>query len=313
MQKDNINYLAVGSFVLAMLLLLLFSLYKITGKGTATDKYYVSYTEVAGIHNGSTVTYGGFEIGKVMDVTPERVKNETRYRLTLGVRKGWPIPSDSTAQIVAPSVLAEKQIDIREGNSNKLLSAGATIKGLPSADIMAIISRLSGEFEELSAGNIQPLITKLNNYLGGIGDDLNQNIPKITQSTNTLLTTLNDSALRLNEILRPENQQRLDTLFVNANEMSESLITLTQHLNATGIQVKHLLKNSNKLVDDNSGDIRQAVTDLRTTLDVLSQNINMIVHNMATTSRNMNEFTHELRRNPSALINSKPATDAAKE
>lgn len=313
MKKDNINYFAVGSFVLAMLVLLLFSLYKITGKGVTTDEYYVNYRDVTGIHEGSTVTYGGFEIGKVNYIQPERVDNETHYRLTLGVRKNWPIPADSSAQIVAPSVLAENQINIREGKSKKLLLPGATITGIASADLMAIMSQLSGEFQELSNGDIRPLIQKLGHYLNNLGEDLNQSIPEITKSTSTLLTTLNDSAIRLNKLLRPENQRQLDRLFVNANEMSESLLTLTQHLNSTGVQVEKLLTNSNKLLDENSGDIRQAVIDLQMTLDVVSQNINSIVHNMAASSRNMNEFTHELRRNPSVLINSKPAIDKAEE
>ena len=303
MQKDNINYLAVGSFVIAMLLLLMVSLYHITGKGTDSDKYYVVYHNVTGINEGSSVTYGGFEVGKILEVTPQRANNETSFRLTLGVRNGWPIPDDSTAQIVSPSILAEKQIDIMEGKSNKLLPSEGTLKGIPAIDMMAMLNMMSGEFEELAEGDIRPLINKIASYLDNIGNDLSNSVPKITENTTQLLATLNQSALRLNEILSHDNQKQFNTLLVNTNDMSESLLSLTQQLNHTGSQINQLISNSNNTLDENRDDIRKSVMDLRVTMDSLSENINSIVHNLNATSRNMNEFTRELRRNLCTYLN----------
>ena len=310
MKKDHINYFAVGSFVLAMLVLLIASLLYISGQGNATDTYHVSYTDISGIHDGTTVTYGGYKIGKIEIVEPVRNEIETRYHITLAVRNGWSIPNDSTAQIVSPGILAEKTIEIHEGNSTTMLTPGDTIKGLPAIDMMAMMNRLSGEFEELADGDIRPLISKLSHYLNDIGDDLNSKIPYITENTHNLLVNLNKSAEGLNELINTENRQHLNSLFKNANEMSQSLITLTQHLNNTGEKVDHLLKHSNQMLDDNGGDIRQAVIDMRKSLEILSQNMNAIVHNMNSSARNMNEFTRELRRNPSIIINSKPPADA---
>ncbi len=309
MKKDHINYFAVGSFVLAMLVLLIASLLYISGQGDATDTYHVSYADISGIHNGTTVTYGGYKIGKIENVEPVRNAEGTRYHITLAVRNGWTIPSDSSAQIASPGILAEKTIEIREGKSKTMLSPGDEIKGLPAIDMMAMLNRLSGEFEELADGDIRPLISKLSHYLNNIGGDLNQKIPDITKGADVLLASLNESAVRLNKLINSENRQHLHSLFKNANEMSESLITLTRHLNNTGEKVDHLLSQSHRLLDDNSGDIRQAVIDMRESLEILSQNMNAIVHNMNASARNMNEFTHELRRNPSIIINSKPPAE----
>ena len=306
MKKDHINYFAVGSFTLAMLVLLISSLLYISGQGDATDTYYVSYTDISGIHDGTTVTYGGYKIGKIERVEPVRNETETRYQITLSIRNGWAIPSDSTAQIVSPGILAEKTIEIHEGKNKTMLSPGDIIRGLPAIDMMAMMNRLSGEFEELAEGDIRPLIGKLSHYLNEIGEDLNHKIPHITENTSTLLVTLNESAVRLNELINSENRQHLHSLFKNANEMSESLITLTRHLNNTGEKVDHLLNQSHQMLDDNGGDIRQAVIDMRKSLEILSQSMNSIVHNMNASARNMNEFTRELRRNPSVIISSKP-------
>lgn len=307
MKKDHINYLAVGSFVLAMLTLLIASLLYISGRGDATDTYYVSYADISGIHDGTTVTYGGYKIGKIENVIPLRDKKGTRYRVTLVIRHHWTIPSDSTAQITSPGILAEKTIEIREGKSTSLLSPGDEIKGLPAVDVMAVMSRLSDKFEKLTDGDIRPLISKLSHYLNNIGDNLNRKIPAITKNTDTLLVSLNESAVRLNKLINAQNRQHLQNLFKNANEMSKSLIILTRHLNSTGEKVDHLLNQSHRLLDDNSGDIRQAVVDMRKSLKILSQNMNAIVHNMNASARNMNEFSRELRRNPSVIISSKPS------
>ncbi len=310
MKKDHINYFAVGSFMLSMLVLLIASLLYISGQGDATDTYHVSYTNIAGIHDGTTVTYGGYKIGKIDSVEPVRNEKETRYHLTLAIHSGWSIPSDSSAQIVSPGILAEKTIEIHEGKSTSMLSPGDTIKGLPAIDMMAMMNRLSGEFEELANGDIRPLISKLSHYLSDIGDDLNNTIPRITENTRSLLVNLNESAEGLNELINAENRQHLHGLFKNANEMSQSLVNLTQHLNNTGEKVDHLLTQSNQMLDNNSDDIRQAVIDMRKSLEILSQSMNAIVHNMNASARNMNEFTRELRRNPSVIINSKPPADS---
>jgi len=309
MKKDHINYFAVGSFMLAMLVLLIASLLYISGQGDATDTYHVSYTDISGIHDGSTVTYGGYKIGKIESVEPVRDEKETRYHLTLAIRSGWSIPDDSSAQIVSPGILAEKAIEIHEGKSTTMLRPGDTLKGLPAIDMMAMMNRLSGEFEELADGDIRPLISKLSHYLNDIGNDLNNTIPHITENTRSLLVNLNKSAEGLNELINAENRQHLHGLFKNANEMSQSLVTLTQHLNNTGEKVDHLLTRSNQMLDNNSDDIRQAVIDMRKSLEILSQSMNAIVHNMNASARNMNEFTRELRRNPSVIINSKPPVD----
>ena len=309
MKQDNINYLAVGGFVLGMLVLLIASLLYISGQGDATDIYHVSYTDIAGIHDGTTVTYGGYKIGKIESVEPLRAEGETRYHVTLAIRAGWQIPDDSTAQIVSPGILAEKTIEIHEGDSRRMLRPGDTIRGLPAVDMMAMMNRLSGEFEELADGDIRPLIQRLGRHLNGIGDALDRDIPRITESTRTLLDRLNASAEQLNGLLDKNNRQHLSSLFRNANEMSVSLKQLTQRLNETGDKVDHLLNQSHKLLDDNDADIRQAVLDMRRSLDILARNMNAIVHNLASSSRNMNEFTRELRRNPSTLINSKPPAD----
>ncbi len=310
MKKDHINYFAVGSFVLAMLALLIASMLYISGRGEAKDTYYVSYTDISGIHDGTTVTYGGYKIGTIENVQPLRDKKGTRYRITLAVHNGWTIPSDSTAQIASPGILAEKTIEIREGKSTSLLSPGDEIKSLPAIDMMAIMNRLSGEFSELTEADIRPLFKSLSHYLNGIGDNLNRQLPQITKDTRTLLTTMNKTAVNMNKLINADSRKHLHSMFKNTNKMSQSLLTLSQRLNDTTDKLDHLMDKSQQLLDDNSDDIRHSIVDMRRNLETLSQNMDAMVHNMNASARNMNELSRELRRNPSLIINSKPTLDS---
>ena len=72
MKQDNINYFAVGLFVIGAMLVLLVALYHITGRGADADDYYVEIKNVAGIRTGSPVTYAGFEIGQLIDMDIHR-------------------------------------------------------------------------------------------------------------------------------------------------------------------------------------------------------------------------------------------------
>ncbi len=49
MKQDTVNYLAVGSFVLAGLGVLLYAMYHLIGGAGAYDLYYTRYGNIAGL------------------------------------------------------------------------------------------------------------------------------------------------------------------------------------------------------------------------------------------------------------------------
>ena len=86
-KRDNINYLAVGSFVLAMGCVLLYGLYRVTGQSGKGDEYLTHFGNVAGIKVGSVVTFEGYEVGNVAAIEPVAHEGRTRYRVALNLRK----------------------------------------------------------------------------------------------------------------------------------------------------------------------------------------------------------------------------------
>jgi len=308
MKRDNINYFYVGCFTLGMLLLLIFVLLKITGRGSDTDFYYTVYDNVSGIRQGTTVTYGGFKVGQLMDITPMREKGKTKYKLKLSVRSGWPIPTDSFVRVVSPGLLAESQIDISEGKSTLLLKPEGLLVSRPSMDMMAVLSSMGGEFSNLNEAGLIPLLKSINKRVNGFGN----NIPEIIGDSRELVTSLNIVSKRLANLFTSENSSHLSNTINNADKIMSNLVSLSSRLDNITEQLQGLVDNSNKLLTDNSEDIHRSMLDLSKALNSVSQNMETIMYNLDVSSRNISEFSHQIRSNPSILLNGKPVKDEVK-
>ena len=112
MKKENTNYFMVGLFVISGFLLLFVMLFKVTGDQSDADEYFVEFANVTGIKDGVVVTYGGYAIGAVNNVQPLLENGQVSYKLSLGVKSGWRITAESSAQIVMPVIISDKRIEI---------------------------------------------------------------------------------------------------------------------------------------------------------------------------------------------------------
>lgn len=306
MKQDHINYFAVGIFVLACLLVLMVTLYRISGGSSNADEYFVELQNVSGIRTGSPVTYAGFQIGQLADIVPVRGQGKTRYRLQLLIKSGWTIPVDSTATIVTPGLLAEKRLDISEGKSQSMLKPGATITGIEAQDMFKLVSNMSAQFQQLTDQGLRPLFDTLNR-------EITTTVPALTQQTAQLLKQLNASAERLLKVMSSADDKRLNAIMNNTESMTSNLLKVSERLSQASAEVNTLLQTTTSMMNENNKDLRQAVLDLRTSMDVVATNINSVVDHIDSTARNMSEFSRQIRTNPGVILNSTPPKDAARQ
>ena len=110
MKNDSINYVLVGTFVVAMVAALLFAIALLTGRTGATDTYYTRYDDATGLKYGSEVLYMGFPVGQVEKIEPVVEGGKVLFELELSVTeklRKWSVPADSVALIVYLSVVVE--------------------------------------------------------------------------------------------------------------------------------------------------------------------------------------------------------------
>lgn len=307
MKRDNINYLAVGIFVLSALVVLLAVLYKLTGRVGDSDPYHVIYGNITGLADGSRVTYEGYQVGFVAGVQPEQGEAGTRYRVELRVKRGWRIPVDSVARIYSAGLLAETVINIEEGASRDWLMPDSEIAGVQGGDLFAALGDIADDLGGLSRDGIRPLLDNLNRTVSGIGGELETRVPRILGDMESMVRKLDQSADGLTRMLDAGNTRRVGNIIADVETTARNFRELSASLQGTQAQLDALLGDAHGIVGDNRDDLRETVQALRRTLDSVAREVDGILYGLEGTSRNMHEFSRELRGNPGLLLKGGPA------
>lgn len=325
MKRDNVNYLVVGLFVVASLCAFLVLMYFVTGRTGPTDRYIAYYENVTGLKFGTGVFYEGYRVGQVERVEPEAGERGMRYKVTLGVAQDWRIPADSIAQVVSSGLIAQVQIEIREGRSDRLLAPGDEIRGLEQTDLFSVLSQAASGITDLSQTGVVPVLENLNYRITQVAEDilkfrqeelspilanldrrLNQDLANQAQ---TVLQSLDASAQRLQRILGPENERRIGQFLGHIDDVALNLNQLVSRIEATRLQMNQVLSGIGQLVTDNDQDVAQAVRgarlsmqEMEATLSTINENIDTVMYHLEGSSRQMHELARALRQNPSRLL-----------
>ena len=309
MKRENVNYLAVGSFVLVAVVLLLGVLYKLTGRVGDSDSYHVHFDNITGLTDGSRVTYEGYQVGFVAGVTPEQGDAGTRYRVELRVKERWKIPTDSVARIYSSGLLAETVINIEEGAARAFLQPGAEIAGLQGGDMFAALGTVADDIGALTRDTLRPLLENIDRQVTDLGGELGTRMPRILNDLESMAHKLDMSADGLNEMLNEQHRRRVGNILVDVEATAKNFHRLSSGLQDTKSELDGLLGDTRDVVGDNREDLRISVLALRRTLDSLSREVETILLDLSGASRNVHEFSREVRHNPGVLLNGRPAAE----
>lgn len=310
MKRDTINYFAVGLVVLAGLAALMLALYRLTAGVGDQDTYYTLYRNVSGVDRGTLVTYEGFVVGQVTGIRPERDAHGTVYEVEFRVKKGWKIPADSVARVYSEGLLADTVIDIAEGGSSQFLVPGATVSSARGVDLFVAMTELAAGFGDLSERSLQPLLAALSQMVEQIGGEIGAKVPRILDDTHDLVKKLDQSATHLSELMNAETTTKAQRILSNVDLAAGDLRSLSEDLGEVRRHSLLLVRKLDQLVTDTQPGLSDAVGALREVLRQLSAYSENILLNLDDTSRNMSEFSRQIRDNPARLLGGPVPTDA---
>ncbi|PKU23982.1 MlaD family protein [Telmatospirillum siberiense] len=313
MRDSRINYVLVGSFVLAMLVALVVSIALLSGRTGRTQAYYVVYDNVGGVKYGTKVLFEGFTIGQVEDITPQRDGGKVKFKLRLGVTDGWQVPEDSVARIAASGLLAAVAIDIKGGSSATLLQPGEQIRSQSGGNLFTAMADIASEVTNLSQTGLRPLIEALNRTVGAFGPILEQRAPQLFDNlvslsadlaakTPKISSNVEQMTSGMNKLFSPDNTRKMEDTIGNVDRTAANLAELTGALHSSKAKVDSLLATLDKAAADNSETVGQGLKDLRYSLQAVARNIDSVTYNLEGTARNMNEFSREIRQDPGLLL-----------
>ncbi len=314
--KQTTTEILVGAFVTAGLAVILVGIFVIRGLGTgALVEYHALYSNVAGIENGTPVKYNGMLVGRVRSLAIDDT-DRSKVRVTFIVRDGTPVTPRTVAKITKADILGDPYVDLHQLESEvggsvrldepgDLLPGGSRVLAGEPFDLQSTLDDAAAAIESLSA-----LATLVKRQVEAVIDD----VRRLLDTTQRLLSEENRA--RIEETLDglsatareiegtiSENRERFDTVMRNAEASSDTLRSASLKIDASLEKVLPRTETLLATADKTLGDIRLLVATADGTLSALdAQRVNDLLDNLDATTRNLAEFSRDLKDRPYRLI-----------
>ncbi len=224
MRRKNFEII-VGIFVVAVLLILGWLTTKM-GKFSLNKKptytLYAAFNDVSGLNVNTRVKVAGVDIGFVKSIGLKNGKAVVQ----LAIYRKYKIPKNSIAVIKTKSLLGEKYLEIRFGNSNEYLQNGQYIaKTISPTDIGTLISNINKVFNQKNRENIAQALERINqlmNNLNGVIKENRATVKMALQQAETAMDNFNKSMDILKQMLK-ENRRDVRVAIENARKSMEEL------------------------------------------------------------------------------------------
>jgi phospholipid/cholesterol/gamma-HCH transport system substrate-binding protein len=131
---------------------------------------------------------------------------------------------------------------------------------------------------------------------------LGKGTPEIVANVEDFTRALNVTLERVDALLSPGNVQKIDRILANLETTTSDFAGVASELNRTRAEIDQLLRTVNRLLDRNQGEIGHAISDLHDSLEAVARHIDTISSNLEQSTRNLAEFSRQIRENPGVLV-----------
>ncbi len=221
MNKEVINNIRLGLFVVAGTALLIIVLYFIGSNSnlfSKTFKLYATFENVNGLKKGNNVRYAGIDVGIIKDI---QIVNDTTIRVEMSVEANLKkiIRKNSSASIGTDGLMGNKLVNIKPGTPDiGLVEDGAELVSIGS----------------LNTDEMLRTLDKTNKNILVISANLREVSQNLTDSRGTLYTVLMDTTIA----------RGLKHTLGNIDVVSNNILQISADLN----DVVSEAKNGNGLV-----------------------------------------------------------------
>lgn len=253
MKKVFRKEVLIGVSVIAALAILVFGIDFLKGVNVfkATNYYYVTYTDVAGLAVSAPVNVNGYKVGQVRDIS-YMYDNPGHVRVEISLDSKLKLPTGTKAMITT-DMLGTASITLDMAPSKTYYNVGDEIPGAMASGLMTEVSdnilpsvasavpkvdtlltsvntlladpALSASIKRLDAitANLEGTTLAINRVLG--------TLPPITADVKQITANISTSTEQLNHILAHIDQMPVDSLVNSLQSTLDNLNTLTAQLN----------------------------------------------------------------------------------
>lgn len=246
--------LTIGFSVIIALLILFFGINYLKGVNIfkASNYYYASYTDVAGLAQSAPVTVNGFQVGLVREIEYE-YDNPGHVKVELSLDSKLRLP-EGTVAVLATDMLGTSSIELHMGTGSSDYEVGSKIPaknagGLMSSisgDLMPAISSILPKVDSLLAAAVtlasDPALTQAVKRLDAITANLERStallsrsmavMPAVTSDAQATLSNVKDISGNLSTLTATMNGLPVDSTFANIHQLTVQLNALADNLNS---------------------------------------------------------------------------------
>ncbi|WP_371483011.1 MCE family protein [Kitasatospora sp. NBC_00315] len=243
----------------------------VTGSGGRHITAWFDHT--VGVYAGSDLRILGVKVGTVDEVRPEG----SRVRVTMTLDDGIPVPADAGAVVVAPSVVADRYVQLTPAYTagprladHAVIPAERTATPVEVDQLYRSITELSdalGPNGANATGSLSRLLDTGAQNLAGNGKAIGDTIDQLGQATRTLSGHSDDlfatlAALQSFTTMLKENDGKVRSATEELSTVTGFLAADRQDLGAALDQLATALGQVKSFIEDNRSRLRSTVDRL---------------------------------------------------
>lgn len=229
----------------------------------------VDFPRVDGLKTGNAVRYAGVDVGLVDAVAAKGKTVAVRVKLNKGIE----IPEDAKFAIGSEGLLGEKFVDIKPGESTKMLADKSHVKGEASNGLEQFMDSASKVLSKM-----ETMADAFNNIVGD--KKVQESIKQSIYNTEEITKNLNDFS-RVMARVAVRNEQELDTMVgqlsqmaVRLNSVAGRMDTMLGEIDNNGqtsrdvVAMLENLRSASARVENITKSIEGVATDPETTANI---------------------------------------------
>ena len=302
----------IGVFIILAIALAYWGVNFLKGKDIfAEDRhFYAIYDNIEGLTVAKPVNINGYKVGQISDIY---FHPDTSGRLVVRfeVNSDYPIPANSVARIYSTSILGERAIELKIGDSFDLSKIGDTlysdIQGDLTEEVNQQVAPIKHKAEKL-LGSLDTAVTLLTGFLT---EQTRQDFVSTFVNLRNTFDNLEKTSLSLAKIME-SSEGDIDMFLSNIGSISSNLEQNNE-------QLTNVIQNFSSISDSIAqADIKQTVTDLNQVLlkadDIIKKvdqgegSLGMLINdkelydNLADASKSLDRLLLDIKYNPNKYV-----------
>lgn len=304
MKKKYSKELVIGLSVIAMMLILIFGIDYLKGINVfkASNYYYASYTNVAGLAQSAPVTINGYKVGLVREINYE-YDNPGHVKVEMSLDKKLRVPQGTKAVLVC-DMLGTATIQLEMAHNNNFHNVGDMLIGETAPGL------LDGVQKDVmpSLGSVMEKLDSLLSALNYIATN-----PALTNAVNRLddiMANVETSSANLDRTMRsmPSIASDAGVTMKNVTEISKNLHSISSDLSEVSAQLKNTpidsTLNNVYQITESLGDMTRKLNSTNSSLGLLL-NDRGLYDNLNGSAASLDSLLRDVKKNPKRYISIK--------